>query len=78
MIIRVRLFASFREIANGDYVELRLEEGATYGGLLKELASKLGVDQSEIKILANDRTVELSERVDSSQTIIAFPPVAGG
>jgi len=78
MIVKVRLFASFREIANGDYVELKLEEGSTYEGLLKELSSKLGVNQSEIRMLVNDRAVELSERVDSSQKIVAFPPVAGG
>ena len=78
MIVKVRLFASFKEIAKSDYIELKLEEGSTYEGLLAELASKLGVNQGEIRILANDRAVELSERVDSSQKIVAFPPVAGG
>ncbi|MEM3498856.1 MAG: MoaD/ThiS family protein [Conexivisphaerales archaeon] len=78
MIIKVKLFASFREIANSDYIELELNGEPTYNDLLIKIATKLGIDPREIRLLANDEPVKLDAEVKGSQKIMAFPPIAGG
>lgn len=78
MMIKVKLFASFREIAKGDYIELELNDETTYNDLLKKMAIKLRTNPQEIKLLVNDKQVKLDAKVNYSQKIIAFPPVAGG
>ncbi len=78
MMIKIKLFASFREIVNGDYIEIELNGEPTYDDLLKEIAAKLSIDPQEIKLLANNEAVKLNVKVNYSQKIIAFPPVAGG
>lgn len=78
MIVRVRLFASFREIAKNDYIELELNEFSTYNDLVNKISEKLRVNKTDVKLLAGDEQVKLDVSVDINKKIIAFPPVAGG
>lgn len=42
MMIKVKLFASFREIAKSDYIELELNGKPTYGDIVRGIAIRLG------------------------------------
>ncbi|MCL4344512.1 MAG: MoaD/ThiS family protein [Thaumarchaeota archaeon] len=77
-MIKVKLFASFREIAKSDYIELELNGKPTYGDIVRGIAIRLGVDPQEIKLLVNDEPAKLDAGIEDYQKIIAFPPVAGG
>jgi|GEM_PF-1058272 molybdopterin converting factor small subunit len=78
MIVKVRLFASFREIAKNDYIELELNEHSTYNDLVNKISEKLNVNKMEVKLLSGDEQVKLDANIDIYKKIIAFPPVAGG
>ena len=92
MLVRVRAFASFREIL-GKERELNAEEGSTIADLLNELASfsprfkESAFDNSGglhdyILLMWNKKKIDpcqdLSLEMHEGDELAIFPPVAGG
>jgi sulfur-carrier protein len=92
MLIRVRAFASFREIL-GKERELEASEGSTIADLLNELASSSplfkesafdnsGILRDYVLLMWNKKKIDpcqdLSLEMHEGDELAIFPPVAGG
>lgn len=88
--VKVRMFATVREVAGTSEVEL---EASTLRGLLKDLVRMFGHGMAQatsgaeegsdgLVILVNGRNVQLVRgsdiRLDEGDDIALFPPVSGG
>lgn len=92
-IMKVRLFATLRQVAGTKEVEVDLEAGETVGHALKRLVElhpnlkerifdERGDLQRSIIILLKGRNIRLEEGLDTvlgeGDYLAIFPPVAGG
>jgi len=92
MKVRVRFFATFRELFGGGEKEVELEDGSTIQELLNLLCDsrqrRRGMsDRSDklrpyIKILKNGRSIQflggIHTELDDGDVVAIFPPVGGG
>lgn len=91
--MKVRLFATLRQVAGTKEVEVDLEAGATvrhalerlvdlYPNLKEEIFTERGELQSSVIILLKGRNIGLEEGLDTvlgkDDYLAIFPPVAGG
>lgn len=77
MRIRIRLFANLRQYAPGDDSNFHVElgSGATVGRLLENLDVPAPV---KAVILVNGRHAKEETQLADGDTVILFPPMAGG
>jgi MoaD family protein len=77
--ITVRYFAMFREHAGLSEETLRLDV-ATARDVFEQTRSRHGSDEPEghCKVAINDALADWSSPVQDGDTILLFPPVAGG
>lgn len=81
MKVRVRVFASLREILGKDEVEVELAEGTTVAGLWTQL---VGDDQrlepftKSINFAINHDFVGKETKLNPDDEIAFLPPVSGG
>ena len=79
MKIKVRLFASYREIAGTNQVQLQLQEGATVADLLKRLRHDFpGLPAQGFRVAINAEFVEASQVIQPGDELALIPPVSGG
>jgi len=77
--ITVRYFASFREHA-GTAEEVVDADVATAGDLFAKLANRHGSAEplGHCKVAVNDEMADWSTPLEDGDTVLLFPPVAGG
>ena len=77
--IRVRYFAMFREQAGLDEEVLELDAD-TAQDVFAAVRGKLGTDepQGHCKVAVNDQMADWDTTVNDGDTVLLFPPVAGG
>ena len=79
--VRVRLFASHREVARTGEVMVDLPEGATVADLRDELERRVpalkGFRASTI-VAVNGEFARGTRAIHSGEEVAVFPPVAGG
>ncbi|HZW58879.1 MAG TPA: MoaD/ThiS family protein [Woeseiaceae bacterium] len=77
--INVRYFALFREQAGIDGETLELS-AATAGDVFRQLAHRHGAVEplAHCKVAINDEMVDWDAPVADGDTVLLFPPVAGG
>jgi sulfur-carrier protein len=91
--MRVRVYATLRELVNAKAIEVDLEQEMDVRGLLRrvgsaypQLGAKLWDERDDlnksIQVLVNGRPINflngLETRVCSADTVDLFPPVGGG
>lgn len=77
--IRVRYFAMFRENAGIDEETLQ-SDAATTGELFASLKDRHGSSEplGHCKVAVNDEMVDWDTPLKDGDTVLLFPPVAGG
>lgn len=77
--VTVRYFAVFREHAGLDQETIEVEAG-TAGELFAALRPRHGSREplAHCKVAVNDRMVGWDEPLEDGDTVLLFPPVAGG
>lgn len=81
MIIRVKLFAAFRELARTNELSLEAPDGATVGevaSLLQERFPGLAAASSSTAYAVNRRYVTTDSPLADGDELVMLPPVAGG
>lgn len=81
MKVRVRVFASLREILGKDEVEVDLPEGTTVEGLWTQLVSddgRLEPFTKSINFAINHDFVGKETQLSANDEIAFLPPVSGG
>ena len=86
--VRVRLFASFRELVGASEVEVELNAGDTLRDVLlkvfEDACEKIFEDASATKlrdyvvVLRNRRHVHIFTKLEDGDEISIFPPASGG
>lgn len=81
MLIRVKLFASYREMVGRDQVEIEIAPGGTVGDALDALGRRHPVlaEQAYAPLAACNLThVGLAHPLREGDELAIFPPVSGG
>lgn len=81
MKIRLKLFASIRDICGFDEKEITLPETATLNELLDNLASQysaLALKRSSLLMAVNEEYSRGDTILHNNDTVAIFPPVSGG
>lgn len=81
MNVRVRLFASLREAARKDWIDLALPDGATVKDLvahLQDVEPALNGVAGAIYAAVNNRYVSPDTALQDGDEVALFPPVSGG
>lgn len=77
--LTVRYFAHFRDLA-GTGEERLASPAATAGELFETLAGRFGIDEprAHCKVAVNDELTDWTHPLADGDTVLLFPPVAGG
>lgn len=80
MRIRTLLFATYRELAGTDELEIELPGGATAGDLVDRLRRRQGLDRlpTDPALAVNQVYAPLSTPLSDGDEVALLPPVAGG
>ena len=81
MKIRLKLFASIRDICGFDEKEITLPETATLNELLDNLASQysaLALKRPSLLMAVNEEYSRGDTILHNNDTVAIFPPVSGG
>jgi molybdopterin converting factor small subunit len=81
--LRVRLFASLRELAGSSEVEVEVPPGATAGGLIDALAARYGDRFAEVaragSVVVDGERAGPDDPIPAAPGEVAvLPPVSGG
>ncbi len=78
-LIKVRYFAGFRESAGTDEEELSMDV-STAGDVFAQLQHRHGSSEplGHCKVAINDEMADWDSSVKEGDTVLLFPPVAGG
>ncbi len=80
MRIRVKFFASYKEVVGKYEEELELAPGSTFGDVINKIVSKypeIELDKEAILVL-NQKIVNGNPEVEDGDVIAIFPPLGGG
>ena len=80
MRVRTLLFATYRDMAGTEELEVELPGGATAGDLVERLRSRPGLDRlpTEPALAVNQVYAALTTPLSDGDEIALLPPVAGG
>lgn len=80
MRIRTLLFATYRDLAGTDSLELELPAGSTAADLVARLRSRQGLEviPAEPALAVNQIYAPLSTGLSDGDEVALLPPVAGG
>jgi molybdopterin converting factor small subunit len=78
-VVRVRLFASLREMAGAPFVEA---EATTAGGVVDELAMRFGERFARLarsgSVVVDGERADADRALEGSEEVALLPPVSGG
>ena len=80
MKIKIRYFASIKEILGKNEEEIEVEEGISAGALKKMLLtihSKI-TEKEQLLIAINGSFVDPKKKIKEGDVVALFPPVSGG
>ncbi len=77
--ITVRYFARFRDLAGCDQESVQTTASKT-ADLFAELSARFAIEEpmAHCKIAVNDTLADWQHRLEDGDTVLLFPPVAGG
>lgn len=82
MIVEVRLFASLRQRADADSVEIELADGACVRDAIKEVSRRPGlrapIDKLKIVMAVNREYAHMDVVLHEGDELALIPPVSGG
>ena len=78
MRVRVRLFASLREAAGRDEVEVEVVDGASVGDVVDRLRDGTIDADARFAVARNQRYAALADPVEPGDELALIPPVSGG
>ena len=81
MQVRVRLFASLREAAGAEQVEVQLAEGATAEEAWRRLAAShpaLAVRRAHLAVAVNRAYASFEAVLHEGDEVVFIPPISGG
>ena len=80
MRVRALLFATYREMAGAEELEIELPDSATAADLVSRLRSRDGLHRlpAEPALAVNQVYAPLSTRLSDGDEVALLPPVAGG
>ncbi len=80
MRIRTLLFATYRDLAGTDRLEIDLPAGSTAGDLVARLRGRNGLDRlpAEPALAVNQVYAHLDTGLADGDEVALLPPVAGG
>jgi molybdopterin converting factor subunit 1 len=80
MRIRTLLFATYRDMAGTESIELDLPPGATAADLVRRLRANPGLERlpAEPALAVNEEYAPLTTRLADGDEVALLPPVAGG
>ncbi|HET9198392.1 MAG TPA: molybdenum cofactor biosynthesis protein MoaE [Solirubrobacterales bacterium] len=82
MRVRVRLFATLRERAGADSIEIELDEGASVADALARLAAVDGLagtlERLPVRMAVNREYADPDTRLNADDELALIPPVSGG
>lgn len=80
MRVRTCLFATYREMAGTDELDLELPDGATARDVVETLRARKGMDRlpAEPALAVNRVYAALSTPLSEGDEVALLPPVAGG
>lgn len=80
-MVRVRLFASLREIVGRGELELELRDGSTPADAWRELSlghPALGQKRASLAAAINQRYASFDDDLAEGDELVFIPPVSGG
>ena len=80
MHVRTLLFATYREMAGAETLEIELPAGSTAADLVTRLRSTAGLDRlpAEPALAVNQVYASLETPLSDGDEVALLPPVAGG
>lgn len=81
MIVKIRFYASYREVTGTDEIDFEIEEGTSLGDLIERIKHRypvLQVRSDEIIVSLNGKSLPLSTRLREGDIVSFLPPVTGG
>jgi molybdopterin converting factor subunit 1 len=80
MKVKVRYFASLRELAGTSQEEIEIEKGKNLKDIYQELSLRYGFTllPQEIKYSVNNDYVDQIIQLNENDVVVFIPPVAGG
>jgi molybdopterin converting factor small subunit len=80
MRVHTLLFATYRDFAGTDQIEVDLPTGSTAGDLVERLRTRPGLQRlpAEPALAVNQVYAPLSTRLYDGDEVALLPPVAGG
>jgi len=81
MIIKLRLFAFFRQVMGAPEIAYELAEGATVSDLLEDIFKKhpsLEKSRGHVVVTINKVSVQFAEKIRDGDEVAILPPVSGG
>lgn len=78
--MRTLLFATYRDVAGTDQIEVDLPTGSTAGDLVERLRARPGLERlpAEPALAVNQEYAPLSTQLSDGDEVALLPPVAGG
>jgi len=79
--VRLRFFASLREIAGKEELEVDVEPGTTAGGLWEEVIDRyprMSPYTRTLQVAVNQDFAERTQKLQPNDEIVFLPPVSGG
>ena len=84
MRITVRFFASLREIADIDRIEIDLPDGSGSGDVMRALRDHLNSDAlaaiegDQVKVAVNQVILRTGQNLNEGDEVAFLPPITGG
>jgi molybdopterin converting factor subunit 1 len=81
MRVRVRLFASLRDAAECEEVDLQIADGATADEVWRALVlqiPKIASHRSSLTVAVNRRYATFDTPLEDGDEVVFIPPIAGG
>lgn len=81
MMIKLRVFAFFRQVLGTPELSYEIAEGATAEDLLEDIFKKhpsLEKSRGHVVVTINKMAVHLTEKIHEGDEVALLPPVSGG
>jgi len=79
--VRLRFFASLREITGSDELQLEVDPGTSAGGLWDKLTRdypRMAFYSRSIQVAVNQDFADRDTRLQPNDEVVFLPPVSGG